>query len=220
MRAFTTKAWTNTTISIYAATVGNETWMRLDNVSLRRTPGAAIGGADCVEPSAAGPGAIEASGTSSAQQDVPAASGPMDAAATGWQPTVGWSLAATSVTGGAGQVWVAEAHATGRDTLLWARPIDLREATDARLHFRSSLTSRASTASVQVSLDGVTWQSLTAVPAGDGVLIDVDLSAFAGQIVWLRFVFDAVAPPTPGGLPDVWVIDAVEVDGAASPSTA
>jgi hypothetical protein len=50
MRSFTTKAWTNATISVYAATVGTETWTRLDNVSFRSTPGAATTGTVCVAP--------------------------------------------------------------------------------------------------------------------------------------------------------------------------
>ena len=52
MRSFTTKAWANATISIYAATVGNEQWTRLDNVSFRKTPSAPIAGTDCYEPGA------------------------------------------------------------------------------------------------------------------------------------------------------------------------
>jgi len=50
MRSFTTKAWTNATISLYAATLGTETWTRLDNVSFRHTPGAATTGTVCVAP--------------------------------------------------------------------------------------------------------------------------------------------------------------------------
>jgi hypothetical protein len=50
MRSFTTKPWTNATISIYAATVGNDTWTRLDNVSLRQTQGTQTQGTDCIEP--------------------------------------------------------------------------------------------------------------------------------------------------------------------------
>jgi hypothetical protein len=35
---------------VYAATVGTETWTRLDNVSFRSTPGAATTGTVCVAP--------------------------------------------------------------------------------------------------------------------------------------------------------------------------
>jgi hypothetical protein len=53
MRSFTTKPWANATISVYAASVGDETWTRLDDVSLKRTPGSTTTGSDCGEPGSA-----------------------------------------------------------------------------------------------------------------------------------------------------------------------
>ena len=50
MKTYTTKAWTNATIAVYAATVGPEQWIRLDNVSLRRTPATPTVGTNCEEP--------------------------------------------------------------------------------------------------------------------------------------------------------------------------
>jgi len=50
MRMFTTKAWTNTTISFYGATEGLDQWTQLDNVTLRQTPSASNVGTDCFEP--------------------------------------------------------------------------------------------------------------------------------------------------------------------------
>ena len=58
MRTFATQDWSNATISVYAATVGPDQWTRLDNVTLRATPSAAVSGTDCVEPPSAGPGQI------------------------------------------------------------------------------------------------------------------------------------------------------------------
>ena len=49
-RAFATQAWANGTFSVYGATVGGEQYMRLDNVSMARTPAAAMVGTECVEP--------------------------------------------------------------------------------------------------------------------------------------------------------------------------
>jgi hypothetical protein len=49
-RTYATQAWANATISFYPATTDLLQWIRLDNVSLRRTPGTAITGAHCVEP--------------------------------------------------------------------------------------------------------------------------------------------------------------------------
>jgi len=50
MRMFATKAWTNATLSVYPANADASGWLRLDNVTLRRTPGATFSGTDCVEP--------------------------------------------------------------------------------------------------------------------------------------------------------------------------
>ena len=47
MRTYTTKPWSNATISIYDATPTSDRWIRLDNVSLRKTPGDATSGTDC-----------------------------------------------------------------------------------------------------------------------------------------------------------------------------
>jgi Tol biopolymer transport system component len=50
VRTYTTKAGVNATLSVYPATVGVEQWIRLDNVTLQRTPGATILGTECIEP--------------------------------------------------------------------------------------------------------------------------------------------------------------------------
>jgi len=55
IRAFATRAWVQASLSVYAATVGLEPWIRLDNVSLRPTPSQLIAGTDCLEPGAVGP---------------------------------------------------------------------------------------------------------------------------------------------------------------------
>jgi hypothetical protein len=54
-------------------------------------------------------------------------------------------------------------------------------------------------------------------PADAWAEVDVDLSAFAGRIVYVRFVFDTVAPA--GGVaPDVWRIDRLFVIRARRPN--
>ena len=53
MRMLTTKAWTNATLSVYPSTIGTETWIRLDNVSLKRSPASPVAGIDCLGPSPA-----------------------------------------------------------------------------------------------------------------------------------------------------------------------
>lgn len=64
MRMRATRAWTagpltGATMSFYGATVGAEVWMELDNVTLARTPGAAIQGTSCIEPNVFGPSPVE-----------------------------------------------------------------------------------------------------------------------------------------------------------------
>ncbi len=53
MRTYATRAWANATLSVYPSTVGLDPWIRLDDVSVRRTPATTIVGTECVEPGAA-----------------------------------------------------------------------------------------------------------------------------------------------------------------------
>jgi len=69
MRSSATKAWANATISVYAATPGNEQWTRLDNVSLRKTNGQTTSGTDCLES-----GGVEGTPPIDSEQAAPAAS--------------------------------------------------------------------------------------------------------------------------------------------------
>ncbi len=50
MRGFSTKTWVDATVSVYAATVGTDQWIRLDNVSMRQTPTQVAFGTECIEP--------------------------------------------------------------------------------------------------------------------------------------------------------------------------
>ena len=52
MQMYATEVWGNATLAIYPATAGADQWMRLDNATLKRTPGAAISGTHCLEPGA------------------------------------------------------------------------------------------------------------------------------------------------------------------------
>jgi hypothetical protein len=185
MRSFATQPWTNATLSVYASTIGLEAWTQLDNVMLQRTPGATPIGTDCVEPG----------GGAGIGTDRPQAS--TVPSPTGTPPETG---AATP------EPWRMEAHATGTQTLEWKRPLDLRAATDASLGFQSWLSFGGSSAEVQVSTDGVTWQSIATVPASAAWIgLDIDLGAFAGHVIYVRLVFTAVAPEE-GASPDVWRI--------------
>ena len=48
--AWTAGAGTGATLSVFGATVGLDQWIRLDNVSLQRTPGFPLVGTECLEP--------------------------------------------------------------------------------------------------------------------------------------------------------------------------
>jgi len=210
MRGFATKAWTNATISVYAATTGPEQWIRLDNVTLQRTPATATQGMECLEPGAVGPIAAE-------QLAALAATGPgagRDAVSalqlgTNSVRTHGGALTFVGETSAAATEWQAEAWTTGRAVLQWTEPIDLTNASSAHLTFESWLESRGSTASVQVSVDGANWQTIMTVPAADRwTTIDLDLGAFSGQTIYVRLVFDGVGPA--GAVqPDTWRVRAV-----------
>jgi hypothetical protein len=92
----------------------------------------------------------------------------------------------------------------------WAHPVDLTTVTGATLRFESALSSIASPAAVEVSLDGDTWQTLASVGDGSATLV-VNLDDFVGRLIYVRFVFDA-APPPLGAAPDVWRIGRVVID--------
>jgi hypothetical protein len=50
LRTFSTESWSNATLSVYPSTVSDDQWVRLDNVSLKATPGAAALGTECFYP--------------------------------------------------------------------------------------------------------------------------------------------------------------------------
>lgn len=53
VRGFTKQGWANATVSVSPETVGTVPWIRLDDVTLQRTPNALIAGTECLEPGAA-----------------------------------------------------------------------------------------------------------------------------------------------------------------------
>ena len=48
VKSYATVPWTNATLSVYAATQGDEAWIQLDNASFRKSPAARIPGTACV----------------------------------------------------------------------------------------------------------------------------------------------------------------------------
>jgi Tol biopolymer transport system component len=188
MRTYTTSAWTNTVVSIYPATVGTDQWIRLDNVSLQVTPAASTDGTNCLEPGADILRALQSTAAF-------ARSGPPRAVGSRVMPPL--QAAGTHSAGGV---------TSGKFTL-WQDVVDLTQAPGARLLFASQLRASRSRASVEVSLDGVNWQTLAPVPSSDEwQTLDVDLGSLAGQIVHLRIVFDAGSADDALSVRDVSVV--------------
>ena len=202
IRSYATKSWTNATMSIYAATTGADQWTRLDNAVFQRTPGSTPLGTECFEPGSAGP--VPALGEVSERRPSRTSRPPSEPVA-GWvgSPERGFVPADSGASAGG---WRAGAAAAGKFVLGWPAPIDLTVAVNARLSFESLLSSRGSRAVVEVSLDGSTWQAVAELtPTATWITAVVDLQSFAGQKIYIRLVFDTVAP-SPGVASDVWQI--------------
>jgi Zn-dependent metalloprotease len=164
MKARATKAWaagasTGAALYFYAATIGSDRWIRLDNAVLKRTPGAAIAGTECLEPvDVQNPPFLAPTGGAAQDAAVPIPTRPrLD------------------------EVAVFE----------WRGAIDLNGAGERRLRFLTSVGRLIDDRwlSVQVSLDGVTWETLAEVPPGEAwTEIDIDLSEYSGRTIYLRLV--------------------------------
>ena len=205
---FATKAWTNATVAFYPSTDGTDQWIRMDNVSLKRTPSAAPGGTTCSEP---GAGADQqAPGWSSGWSRTPTGGVTAGAGA-------GTSDAATSTSSEQRRVidalytWVRDGFERDDDAPLDARPAWVARAANGRAHtltrtaafdpstlpeplvvFQSWLTSHSARARVQVSVDGTSWDTTTIVlPSDTWVPVTIDLTPYAGQRIRVRLVLDA-----------------------------
>ncbi len=202
VKLFTTKAWANATFSVYPSNVDTSQWILLDDVTLRTTPNGSLFGTECIEPVPGwAPGAFASTSASSLSSAV--ASGgmayglPADRERPNWQAVV---------------------DEAGTQAFLWTRPIDLREAEAAVLRFESLLSNGESEAFVEVTRDGVNWMRVAEIPpTSDWSAMTVDLAAFSGDVVYVRFVYAGVEPV--GGVPvETWSIRAIHV-GARAPRT-
>ena len=193
MAAFATQAWSNTTISIYAATVGTQQWTRLDDVALIRAPSVPLTGTGCFEP-----GSLAEAHDSSAREFGVAAPRPVPALL---------SRAASRRAADAGTVSIQP----GAALFPLDEVIDLSTASRARLMFESWLPSADMYGAMQVSTDGVNWKtSLVILPADRWQSVEADLTEWAGQRIAVRFVLHSPASsdPTAAG----WQVRNVRVD--------
>ena len=165
VRTCTTQPWANATLSVYAATVGPDQWIQLDNATLKRTPGVAVTGTECVEPASPGVAPSRSAGVAPRQpsgrddsQDRRPGQGPENRA--------------------------------GHSVILPpADAIDLTRASGARLTFESWLAAASARGEIQLSIDGVNWITEAVVePSSDWLAVGVDLHDWLGHLVEVRFV--------------------------------
>jgi hypothetical protein len=139
----------------------------------------------------------------------------------GWTPTGAWTLDPPGGHAGAG--WFASSTIRGQSsTLTYGAPLDLRATMVPQLSvwIKASL-SGADIVAVDVSLDGQTWMVLdqqTAL-AQDWTLRTLDLAAYRGAVIWLRFRLDTMAPlPESASTLGVWIDDLVVQDIPPAPT--
>jgi uncharacterized delta-60 repeat protein len=203
-RTFATQPWANATISVYPATVGEVPSTRLDNVTLRRTPSAAIVGTECLEPAST---VVARSAVRATRKSVPATAPALPGAVRGPALVPGDGTPVI----GMDAPWVAVAHEAGVHILHTGTSVDLTSAPWARLSVDSWLRSIKSRAEIQVSEDGVTWTTLHVVePSENWEAIHLDLSGYVGTTIRIRFVLDGV-PAAGGRAPDVWGVREIRI---------
>jgi hypothetical protein len=195
MKAYATEPWTNATLSVYGATIGPDRWMRLDNVSLRRTPATPTPGTDCEEPAVTT--LVHAAGAVR-----------MDALAPLGAPTNRRGVAPIRASATHAEI---DAAASVPSVLRLNAPIDLTSRAAARLILRLQLAPVPAEGEVQVSTDRMRWVTVAAIAGSDRVeVMDIDLAAFAGRLLWLRIVgrLGDTARPVPGG---IWRIERLDI---------
>jgi hypothetical protein len=175
MRSFTTKAWLNATLSFYAASVGAEQWILLDNVSLQQTTAVPLG-TECVEPSDG-----YESGLASVSPH-PAAEVRLNTPSSRRSPVV---------TGQGGELGRVESiELSDVIPILHQQTVDLRGTKAAVLRFRSTLSGFQAYGLIEASSDGSSWRDIGRVfPSSEGDEIEISLDDFADEIIQLRFAF-------------------------------
>ena len=166
MRTFTTKAWTNATVSFYGATVSTEPWVQLDDVEFRRTPGAGPIGTACGEP------------------DLNTVQGLNQTAPLTVQGVTGGTV--RGVAGARPQASPARTPAAGEPSALTQRTTEARAGSyQARFPLQVWLAPHDETLEIEVSGDGDTWVAVASFgPSEDWVF--VELEAIGGLQVRLR----------------------------------
>ncbi len=220
MLAYTNHAWTNATISFYAATPNSDGgYYRIDNVSLQRAPLEPTTSTACIDPTAPAPGVIHLAAQlvdGSLRTNAPRPSLQTSAARSIREMPPAPFTAGVRMNDGVapsanGAAWETPANATRGAALSWGNAIDLRGATTARLTFMSWL-SAPSQVFVEVRMNGSEWLPVSLVPASEAWRsLDVDLTPYVGSLIEVRFVLvaqDRLERSTAG----VWSLEDLRVD--------
>jgi hypothetical protein len=83
--------------------------------------------------------------------------------------------------------------------------VDLRGATYPVLAFRSQLAGSGYTARAEISFDKASWAPVYSASAADAPDVEIDLAAYSGTVVWLRWTW------TPVSGSDSWLVDSIVV---------
>jgi hypothetical protein len=206
MRGFAAASWESATLSLYGATVGTQQWIRFDNASLKRTPGAVIAGTECDESGAAD--AVSA----------------LDRVTSGGSIRTGTTAGVRTTSGsetGSQDLWLDGARldafewqaigsAPGVQTMPLPVAIDI--TSPAEMVFRSQLRTARSRARIEVSVDGRTWRRVAGIdPRQPDAIVSVRLAAPGYDRLLVRFAFATDAEKGESIPPDSWHVSQVRV---------
>ena len=142
----------------------------------------------------------------------------MDDGAADWQGTEGWSLTPDASYRGSGLSWQLMTSGAP-ESLRWTSAIDLRNVLPSQfvqLSFASRLQLTSGTAQLELSTDGGSqWVIITTVaPSEDWSSTVVDVSAFAGQVIELEFVWTPDPKTSDSSTATYWGVDQVSIQVA------
>jgi len=118
----------------------------------------------------------------------------------------------------AGSGWQASAGV--EPAILTLHPaLDLRSMSNPKLSFQTLVVSAYSSANIEVSFDGVTWMPVAILSASDTwQTAEVDLHAYRGQMIYLRFVWLSRLPQPDDVAMDMWLLDEVRIENMPTPT--
>ena len=143
------------------------------------------------------------------------ASANMDDGAPDWDVFGSWQLEVQDYLGRSGSGWRLTSTDSGMAVLHWNKWLNLTDILAAQLTFLSMLTGTNGMGIVQVSTDGNGWSTVALVPMATSLTtVTVDLSAFLGRSVQVRFVWGPV--DTAEGTAGFWLVDEVVVEAGTT----